>query len=70
MTVADSMDWRDRMASEAQKRATARYQKANVKSKLIKFFPKDHDLAEWYEKQPSKNAYIMALIRKDFENRR
>lgn len=55
------------MVSDAQKRAHAKYQQAKVKKKLVRFFPKDKDLLEWLEQQPSQNAYILDLIRRDME---
>lgn len=57
------------MVSDAQKRAHAKYQQEKVKKKLVRFFPKDKDLLEHLEKQPSQNAYILDLIRRDMENR-
>lgn len=53
------------MATEAQKRAAAKYEKANVTRKVVKFFPADADLLEHLESQPSQNAYIKELIRRD-----
>lgn len=55
------------MASEAQRRASARYQKLNVKSYTIAFYPKDKELHEWLRQQESKAKYIRELIRKDME---
>ena len=57
------------MISEAQKRAHAKYQQEKVKKKLVRFFPKDQDLLEWLEQQPSQNAYVLDLIRRDMESR-
>lgn len=57
------------MVSEAQKRAHAKYQQEKVKKKLVRFFPKDKDLLEHLEKQPSQNSYILDLIRRDMESR-
>lgn len=55
------------MVSEAQRKAQAKYQQEKVKKKLVRFFPKDQDLLEWLEQQPSQNAYILDLIRRDIE---
>ena len=55
------------MASEAQRRASARYQKINVKSYTIAFYPKDKEIHEWLCQQESKAKYIRELIRKDME---
>ena len=57
------------MVSEAQKRAHAKYQQEKVKKKLVRFFPKDKDLLEHLEKQPSQNSYSLDLIRRDMESR-
>ena len=57
------------MVSDAQKRAAAKYKRENTKTKLLRFFPKDQDLLEWLEQQPSQNAYILNLIRRDMESR-
>lgn len=53
--------------TEAQKRAHAKYQQEKVRKKLVRFFPKDQDILEWLEQQPSQNAYILGLIRADME---
>ena len=55
--------------SEAQKRATARYQKENTKSVSIRFMPGDADILAWLDEQPSKAGYVKALIRADMEAR-
>lgn len=57
------------MPTEAQKRAARKYQQEKVKKKLVRFFPKDKDLLEHLEKQPSQNSYILDLIRRDMESR-
>ncbi len=56
--------------SEAQKRATARYQKENTKSVSIRFMPGDADILAWLDEQPSKAGYVKALIRADMEARK
>ena len=53
--------------SEAQKRATARYQKECTKNVSIRFMPGDADLLAWLNAQPSKAGYVKALIRADME---
>lgn len=55
--------------SDAQKRATSRYRKQNVKSFNVKFFPADADLVEWLDEVEGKNAYIKKLIREDMEKK-
>ena len=57
------------MATEAQKRAVQKYERENVKKILVRFYPKDADLLEHVKKQPSQNAYILDLIRRDMESR-
>lgn len=47
--------------TEAQKRAKAKYKAA----KVMKFYPGNEDLLAHLEKQPSQNAYILELIRRD-----
>lgn len=58
------------MTTEAQKRAKAKYDASNVTRKMLRFYPKDADLLEWLEQQPSQNRYVLDLIRKDKEARR
>ncbi len=53
------------MVSEAQKRATARYQKAKVKAVTIKFYPAEMQLWEHLQTQENKQGYIKDLIRQD-----
>ena len=54
-------------ASEAQKRANAKYRREKVKSTTVAFYPQDSDLWEHLGRQPNKQAYIRALIRADME---
>ena len=55
------------MTTEAQKRASKKYQRDNVKQKSLKFYPKDYDIFEYLSGLESRNAYIMSLIRADME---
>ena len=56
--------------SEAQKRATAKWQKLNTKSISIRFMlPGDADVLEWLSKQPNKAGYIKDLVRADMERK-
>lgn len=57
-------------ASEAQKRASAKYAKANVKQIGIKFYPAETDLYEWTKSQENVQGYVKALIRADMEKSR
>ena len=54
-----------KMTSEAQKRASARYESSNVKRIVFKMYPNDFDIYEHLKKQPNTNDYIRQLIRKD-----
>lgn len=53
------------MVSEAQKRASAKYQKNNVKQVAISFYPGDMELYEWVKSQPRISEYMRNLIRED-----
>ena len=54
------------MASEAQKRAVAKYDKANRTSQIIKLNHKtDADILTHLETVGNKQGYIKALIRAD-----
>lgn len=53
------------MTSEAQKRASAKYEASNVKRIVFKMYPNDFDIYEHLKKQPNTNDYIRQLIRKD-----
>lgn len=55
------------MTTDAQKIATRKYQRENVKQKSLKFYPKDYDIFEYLSGLERQNAYIMALIRADME---
>lgn len=57
-------------ASEAQKRASAKYAKANVKQIGIKFYPAETDLYEWTKSQENVQGNVKALIRADMEKSR
>ncbi len=56
--------------SEAQKRATAKYQKANTKMRSVRFYPSERDILAWLDAQPNKQGYIKDLIRADMEQRK
>ena len=53
--------------SAAQKRASAKYDKANMVQKVIRFSPHERDLLAHLEKQPNMSGYIKSLIRADME---
>lgn len=56
--------------TEAQKRASAKYVKNNVKRREVAFYPDDRELLEWLDSQPNKAGYIKRLIREDMERSR
>lgn len=54
--------------SEAQKRANARYDKANTKQIALKLNKNtDADILAWLEAEQNVQGYIKSLIRKDIE---
>lgn len=55
------------MVSDAQKRASAKYEKDNVIKKTIKFYPAERDLVEWLRIKDNMQGYIKGLIRADME---
>ena len=53
-------------ATEAQKRASAKYQREKVKQVNVKFSPNEMDMYEWLEEQGgTMSGTIKALIRKE-----
>ena len=54
--------------SEAQKRASAKYRKNNVKAIMFNLYPSDSDLIEFLEGKENRSSYIKELIRKDMNN--
>lgn len=57
------------MLTDAQKRAQAKYNKANVRQMAVRFYPSERDLWEWLENKGNKAGYIKELIRADMEKR-
>ena len=57
-------------ATEAQKRASAKYQREKVKRLAVSFYPDDAALWEHVQAQPNKQGYIRDLIRTDMERPR
>ena len=55
--------------TEAQKRASAKYQKRSTKNVSIRFMPADADLLAWLDAQPNKAGYVKRLIREDMGRR-
>ena len=56
--------------SDAQKRASAKYNKKKMTQRIVSFGPNDKDALEWLDAQPNKAGYIKALIRADMEAKR
>ena len=55
------------MISEAQKRASAKYVKENVRKFELRFYPKEADILAHFEKQENKSGYLKRLIREDMQ---
>lgn len=56
------------MTSEAQKRASKKYKKQNIKGYMMQLNKNyDEPLIEWMESQGSKSAYLKMLVQKDME---
>lgn len=56
------------MASEARKRATAKYQQVNTKQFIMRLNKRtDSDIIEYLEKCGNKQGYIKSLIRADMK---
>jgi hypothetical protein len=51
--------------TKAQKAAKAKWDKANVTQRNIKFYPSNAAELAHFDAQPNKNAYILGLIRAD-----
>lgn len=51
--------------SEAAKRAKAKYEREKVAHKQLRFYPANAEELAQLEAQPSQNAYVMGLIRRD-----
>ena len=56
------------MASEAQKKANAKYRKEKMKQVVVTFSPRDTDLYEWLSAQPSKAGTIKRLLREEMHH--
>ena len=55
------------MVYEAQKRASAKYQRESTKRKALTFYKSEADILEWLESQENQAGYIKRLIREDME---
>lgn len=58
------------MATEAQKRASAKYAKANMVQRVVRFSPNERDLLEHLDSKENRMGYIKSLIRADMERSR
>lgn len=56
-------------ATEAQKRANAKYMRDKVKTLTLRFYPSHADLWEHLRQQPNQQEYVRELIRADMERR-
>ena len=57
------------MTSDAQKRATAKYQKNSTKQISLRFFPAEMYLYDFVRSQDNTAGYLKNLIREDMERR-
>lgn len=55
------------MATEAQRRASAKYDKANMVQRVVRFSPHERDILAHLDAQPNKSGFIKRLIREDME---
>ncbi len=55
------------MKTEAQKKAEMKYRREKVRQVMVTFSPKDSDLYEWLNAQPSKAGTIKRLLREEME---
>lgn len=56
-------------STEAQKRATAKYQREKTKQVNLKFSPNEMDMYEWLKSQDcAMSTAVKALIRKEMSN--
>ena len=57
------------MPSDAQKRASAKYNKDKMKQRSIWFSPAETDLLEFLDSHDNKSGYLKELIRKDMKEK-
>lgn len=55
------------MVSEAQKKASMKWDAKNSKQIIVKFYPKEEDIHAWVKSKENQQGYIKDLIRKDME---
>lgn len=56
--------------TDAQRRATAKYNRDKVKAVNLRFYPSESDIYAHLAEQPNKQGYVKDLIRADMERRR
>ncbi|MEF2855826.1 hypothetical protein ACTQY8_05470 [Collinsella bouchesdurhonensis] len=55
--------------SDAQKRASAKYNREKVTQKVVRFYPADADILRHAERQGAFATYVKRLIREDMERK-
>lgn len=55
--------------SDAQKRASRKYDKENMVQRVVRFSPHERDLLGQLDSKPNKAGYIKSLIKADMEGR-
>lgn len=59
------------MVTEAQKRASAKYQREKMKQVSVKFSPNESDIYEWVKSQKgSASGYLKRLAEEDMNKKR
>lgn len=58
------------MASEARKKAAAKYNREKMVQRVVRFSPNERDLLAHLDAQLNKAGYLKALIRADMERNR
>lgn len=58
------------MVTDAQKRAKAKYDKANMRQMSIKFYAPDADVVEWMDENGYKAAWVKDLIRAEYKRQK
>lgn len=58
------------MQSDAQRRATAKYRKDNVKNVSVKFYPSEKELFDFLDSKGGRASYIKQLLREAMERER
>ena len=58
------------MATEAQLRATAKYQKEKMRSFGMKFSEREYDILDFIKSKPNASGFVKGLIREAMERER